>query len=142
MSVLRLWTAVRHKRHETSTLDFTWWYPLTMILASLEIDFAIICASIPIFWPLIANILPQIFVTQEVRVTHHQRLPDNNNPDYELDRAYSVKSSGGDSQENLREAREHKKTDYSDPFIVDHVTGKLENNAQVVCEKQKKRRQK
>ncbi|KAF2451514.1 hypothetical protein P171DRAFT_426024 [Karstenula rhodostoma CBS 690.94] len=142
MSVLRLWATIRHNRNDVNSLDFTWWYPLTMILASLEIDFAIICASIPIFWPLIVNALPQIFVTKEVRVTHHQRLPDNTNTDYEMERTYSVKSSGGDSQENLRDLHEHPKTDYSDPFVVDHVTGQLENNAQVVSEKLQKRRQK
>ncbi|KAL5448894.1 hypothetical protein PMIN06_007000 [Paraphaeosphaeria minitans] len=140
MSVLRLWTVVRHNKSAVTLLDFTWWYPLTMILASLEIDFAIICASIPIFWPLIANSLPQIFVTQEVRVTHHQRLPDSTNTDYELDRTSSIKSSGEDSQENLRKMHDQPKTDYNDPFIIEHVTGKLENNAQVVSENQKKRR--
>ncbi|KAF9739542.1 hypothetical protein PMIN01_02176 [Paraphaeosphaeria minitans] len=175
MSVLRLWTVVRHNKSAVTLLDFTWCtkprdfgnklelkhtlnpvssyfdhfadfvphtigYPLTMILASLEIDFAIICASIPIFWPLIANSLPQIFVTQEVRVTHHQRLPDSTNTDYELDRTSSIKSSGGDSQENLRKMHDQPKTDYNDPFIIEHVTGKLENNAQVVSENQKKRR--
>ena len=131
MSVLRLWTAVRHNRHDATSLDFTWWYPLTMIFSSLEIDFAITCASIPIFWPLITSALPQIFVTKEVRVTHHQRLPDHNAA-YEMKRTYSKKSVGGDSQENLQ-------TDYSDPLIRDHVTGKLENNAEITSEKQKKR---
>ncbi|KAJ4351736.1 uncharacterized protein N0V89_007079 [Didymosphaeria variabile] len=142
MSILRLWTTIRHNKYDASSLDFTWWYPLTMILASLEIDFAIICASIPIFWPLIATALPQIFVTQEVRVTHHRRLPDNNNAEYDMGRKYSIKSSGGDSQENLTELQEHPKTDYSDPLVVDHVTGKIKNNAEVVSQNQKKRRQK
>lgn len=140
MSILRLWTAVRHNSHETASLDFSWWYPLTMIFSSLEIDFAIITASIPVFWPLITNALPEIFVTREVRVTHHQRLPDSNGAQYEMNRTYSVKSIGGDSQDNLREVREHPQTDYSDPLIVEHVTGKLETSAQISSEKQKKRR--
>lgn len=111
-----------------------------MIMSSLEIDFAIICASIPIFWPLITAALPQIFVTHEVRVTHHQRLPDNTNTEYELRRSYSCKSGGGDSQENLTELQDHPKTDYRDPFVVGHVTGKLEHDTEVVGQKQKSRR--
>jgi hypothetical protein len=111
-----------------------------MILASLEIDFAIICASVPIFWPLIVNALPQIFVTKEVRVTHHQRLPDGTNTEYEMRRGSSLKSGGGDDQENLRTQYEHPKTDYSDPLVMDHVVGKLESNTQVFSQKQQKRR--
>ena len=136
MSILRLWTAVRNSADNTSSFDFTWWYPLTMIVAAIEIDFAIICASIPIFWPVIVAALPQIFVTQEVLVTHHQRLPDSSNNDYELGRTYSVKSNGADSQENLTKLEGAKKTDYNDQFVVDHVTGKAKNNTQVISQKQ------
>jgi hypothetical protein len=113
-----------------------------MILASLEIDFAIICASIPIFWPLIVKALPQIFVTKEVRVTHHQRLPDGNNTEYEMGSGSSMKSSGGESQEYPRKQYEQPKTDYSDPLVMDHVMGKLESSTQVFSETQDKRRRK
>lgn len=40
MAILRLWTAVRQRSFGNSALDFTWWYPLTLIISSLEIDFA------------------------------------------------------------------------------------------------------
>ncbi|KAF1966066.1 hypothetical protein BU23DRAFT_603768 [Bimuria novae-zelandiae CBS 107.79] len=140
MSILRLWTAVRNDRGGASTMDFTWWYPLTMIMAALEIDFAIICASIPIFWPVIVASLPQIFVTQEVRVTHHERLPDGAHMEYELGRTYSVKSNGGDSQENLTKIEGHAKTDYTDQLVVDHVTGKIKSNTEVVGYQKKKKK--
>ena len=74
-------------------------------------------------------------------MTHHQRLPDNTNTDYELGRTYSSKSDGGDSQENLTKIERHAKTDYTDQLVMDHVTGKLESNTEVVSHKQKKKRQ-
>lgn len=135
MSILRLWMALRRK-DDPAVLDFTWWYPGVMIFASLEVDFAIICASIPIFWPIIVDSLPQIFVTQEVRVTHHQRLPDSGNMEYELE---MMKNHGGDSQENLTKIEEHAKTDYNDQFVVDHVTGKIKNDIEIVGQKHKKK---
>ncbi|KAJ4301415.1 hypothetical protein N0V90_003507 [Kalmusia sp. IMI 367209] len=138
MSILRLWTAMRHNKFSINAVDFTWWYPLTMILASLEIDFAIICASIPIFWPVIISALPQIFVTQEVRVTHHRRIQDDSNMEYEMSRSYSMKSNG--SQEKLTEIQVPTKTDYSDQLIVGHVTGKIEQTTEVVSGKQQKKR--
>lgn len=142
MSILRLWTAVRHAGEPlTESLDFTWWYPLTMIISSLEIDFAIITASIPIFWPVIVDSLPHIFVTKEVRVTHHQRLPDGTGPEFELSRTYTSKSIGGDSQENLTNFEENVKTDYTDQLVKNHVTGKMESNTEITGQRQKKRRQ-
>ena len=132
MSILRLWMALRHK-NDPAALDFTWWYPGVMIFASLEVDFAIICASIPIFWPVIVDSLPQIFVTQEVRVTHHKRLPDSGNMEYEL----GIVKSHGDSQENLTKIEEQTKTDYNDQFVADHVTGNLKNNIEIVGQRHK-----
>lgn len=76
MSILRLFSSITHKPDDIDSMDFTWWYPLTLIFSCLEVDFAIICASIPIFWPVIVASLPQIFVTKEVIVTHHKRFSD------------------------------------------------------------------
>lgn len=109
-----------------------------MILSALEVDFAIICASIPIFWPVIISKMPQIFVTQEVHVTRAARSPINNNVEYELSGAYSLKSNG--SEENLTHLQTPARNYYKDPHVMDHVTGKLESTTQVVYEKQKKRR--
>lgn len=124
MSILRLWTTFRHKFNDPMSMDFTWWYPTPLTIACIEIDFAIICASIPIFWPVIVASLPQIFVTQEVHVTTHQRIDD-----FEMDRPTSLKSHN--SQEGLTRGLETK-TNYRDQYVVDHVTGK--QNTQVVVE--------
>ncbi|KAF2844654.1 hypothetical protein T440DRAFT_314210 [Plenodomus tracheiphilus IPT5] len=93
MSILRLWTTFKHSSNIKQAYDFTWWYPEVLIISCLEIDFAIMCASMPIFWPTVVASLGQIFVTNEVRVTHHQRLVDNSGDNFEMDRSHSLKSN-------------------------------------------------
>jgi len=51
------------------TLDITWYTPLPITLATLEIDVAVICASLPVFWPVLQDSMGAIFVTHEVKVT-------------------------------------------------------------------------
>ncbi|KAF2792206.1 hypothetical protein K505DRAFT_418599 [Melanomma pulvis-pyrius CBS 109.77] len=140
MSILRLWTAVRNHQDTLASMDFTWWFPLTLIISCIELDFAIICASLPIFWPKVVVYLAQIFVTNEVHVTHHSRLDDDadggprSGRDYEMDVSRSWRES---SEENLTRAAslgKTPKTDYSDPFVVDHVVGKVQERTQVVVE--------
>lgn len=130
MSIIRLWSAVDRKIGDPWSMDYTYWYPTTLIIASIEIDFAIICASIPIFWPVIVAALPQIFVTQEVHVTHHDRIDD-----FEMARPNSLKSYN--SQEGLTR-QTGLKTNYSDPYTLDHVCGKVAN-AEVESVPKKKR---
>ncbi|CAI6342283.1 unnamed protein product [Periconia digitata] len=125
MAILRLWSVARHDAAGIQSFDFPWWFPLTLIFSALEVDFAIITASIPIFWPVIVRSLPQIFVTQEIHVTHHSRLTDNGN-DFEMGRPQSLKSNN--SQEGLTCVATGGKTDYNDTFVVDHVTGKTPQN--------------
>jgi len=48
--------------------DPTWFTPIYVILSSIEIDLAIICASIPIFWPIIEQSLAAIFVSYAVEI--------------------------------------------------------------------------
>lgn len=140
MSILRLWTAVRNNQGTLESMDFTWWYPLTLIISCIELDFAIICGSLPIFWPKVVVYLAQIFVTNEVHVTHHSRLDDDADDgprggrDYEMDVSRSWRES---SEENLTRAAslgKTPKTDYKDPFVVDHVVGKVQERTQVMVE--------
>ncbi|TEA16146.1 hypothetical protein C8034_v001061 [Colletotrichum sidae] len=51
------------------TLDVTWYAPVPMVLTALEIDVAAICASLPVFWPVLKSSMGNIFVTHEVKVT-------------------------------------------------------------------------
>ncbi|KAH9881821.1 hypothetical protein J1614_000992 [Plenodomus biglobosus] len=93
MAVLRLWSTFKHSVDMEQGFDFTWWYPEVLIISCLEVDFAIMCASMPIFWPTVVASLGQIFVTNEVRVTHHQRLVDDSRDNFEMGRSNSLKSN-------------------------------------------------
>lgn len=137
MAVLRLWTAIRQKANVSTGMDFTWWYPLTLMFSFLEMDFAIICASIPIFWPVIVASLPEIFVTQEVRVTHHQRIPESGGMDFEMERPHSLKSHT--SQEGLTKDTVLCKTDYGDRFVVEHVLGKVPESTAIEAGRRNKK---
>jgi len=77
---------------------------LPIILSCVEIDLAIICASMPIFWPIIEKRFASIFVSYEVDVT--EEYVDDYGLAYELEhtksgREGSFKSSGGTSTEGL-----------------------------------------
>jgi len=52
-----------------SAFDPTWYSPTAAGLANIEIHLAVVCASLPIFWPSIEKTLDKIFVTKEVHVT-------------------------------------------------------------------------
>lgn len=101
MAVLRLWSIFKHST-DHSGMDFTWWYPEVLIFSCLEIDFAIMCASMPIFWPTVVASLSQIFVTKEVHVTH-QRLDESHAEHYEMGRSKSLRSQN--SQEGLTKTK-------------------------------------
>jgi hypothetical protein len=72
MAVLRLASGLKYN-NTSDMLDFTWWFPEVLIFSCLECDFAIICASMPIFWPSVVAAWTEIFVTDEVIVTHDRR---------------------------------------------------------------------
>ena len=72
-----------------------------VILSSLEVNLAIISASMPVFWPLVQKSFSAIFVSFEVEVKE-ERVADTN-ADYEMKRkgshdAASVKSGTGSVQ--------------------------------------------
>jgi hypothetical protein len=76
-----------------------------IILSCLEIDLAIICASMPIFWPIIEKSLASIFVSYEVDVTT-EHVPDDYGLAYELEHTksagqHSLRSTSGTSMEGL-----------------------------------------
>jgi hypothetical protein len=78
---------------------------LMIVLSCLEIDFAIICASMPIFWPIIERSLAAIFVSYEVDVTE-ERVHDGYGLAYELEHTKSagqssLRSCSGTSMEGL-----------------------------------------
>ncbi|KAH8671058.1 hypothetical protein BX600DRAFT_509764 [Xylariales sp. PMI_506] len=73
----RLQTMVATQVASYPTRDPTWYGPIEILLAALEVNAASICASVPIFWPVLSNNWSGIFVTQEVKVTHEARYNDD-----------------------------------------------------------------
>lgn len=73
-SIWRLATIIAHKAATSPTFDPTWYGPISIVLAAVEIDSAMICASVPVFWPVFRSAGFQIFITKEIKVTSEQRL--------------------------------------------------------------------
>ncbi|KZL63923.1 integral membrane protein [Colletotrichum incanum] len=69
LSAWRLVELVKSRAGTYPTLDVTWYAPRPMVLSILEIDVAAICASLPVFWPMLQNSMGMIFVTREVKIT-------------------------------------------------------------------------
>jgi hypothetical protein len=93
MAILRLWSVFKHSQSAAASFDFTWWYPEVLIISCLEVDFAIMCASMPIFWPTVVANWSHIFVTSEVRISHHERLDSATTENWELRRVASANST-------------------------------------------------
>lgn len=116
-SIWRLAAIVETRATTTPTFDPTWYGPTPIVLAALEVDVATICASLPVFWPVLQNIdMSQILVTHEVKVTlEHRRLSTggtDNDPDddgIELQRS----QSGLQTQSS--------KGYYEDPYVAQQV---------------------
>lgn len=66
-------TIVEHKATTYPTFDPTWYSPISIVLAAVEVDMAIVCASVPVFWPALREGWGKIFVTKEVEVSHADR---------------------------------------------------------------------
>jgi hypothetical protein len=93
MSIWRLYSIIQHGAGLYPYPDFTWWAPVSFILSCLEIDLAIFCASVPIFWPVIQKSISAIFVSYEVKI-EEQRIEDGHGLAYTLEH---MKSSGPES---------------------------------------------
>jgi len=76
LSTWRLALLVQTRASTSPTLDPSWYGCEPIVLAALEIDLALICASLPVFWPVIEKSLGSIFVTYEVEVTRETSPKD------------------------------------------------------------------
>lgn len=116
ISIARLASIVETRAGTYPVADPTWLAPTSIVLSCLEVDVAILCASIPIFWPLISALtFGKIFVVDEVIVQTESRLeerPATAGSETEL-RTYDSRSSG----RRTPEAAKH----YKDPYVVGHV---------------------
>ncbi|KAF7515207.1 hypothetical protein G7054_g14695 [Neopestalotiopsis clavispora] len=87
LAIWRVATIVEHKAATYPTLDPTWYGPISILLASCEVDLATICASVPVFWPILTSNLDRIFITREIKIERNHRF---SNIDDENDRASSL----------------------------------------------------
>ncbi|KAL5395152.1 hypothetical protein PMIN04_008225 [Paraphaeosphaeria minitans] len=117
MAVLRLWSGLKYNHRGIIMYDYTFWLPEVQVFSCLEIDFAIMCASMPIFWPSVMAAWNQIYVTKEVIVTVSvERRYDSNKDDLEMAMASSVRSN---------ESTEDMVTGHSTegrPFFIEDLT--------------------
>ncbi|KAB2576867.1 hypothetical protein BFW01_g7897 [Lasiodiplodia theobromae] len=114
ISIARLASIAETRAGTYPVADPTWLAPTSIILSCLEVDIAILCASIPIFWPLISALtFGKIFVVDEVIVRTEERVeqprPDTPGSETEL-RTYLSRAETPDPSKH-----------YKDPFVVDHV---------------------
>jgi hypothetical protein len=135
LSIWRVATIVQHKAATSPTFDPTWYGPISILLATLEVDMATICASTPIFWPVLTARLDKIFVTQEIKIEREHRFSAIED-EYELQRTPSEAGgepyrsdtihSRGTSQSSLtrqesRVAKNPRDGHYSDKYVMAQV---------------------
>lgn len=72
------------------TLDPSWYACVPAVLSALEVHLATICASLPVFWPVIKENLGRILVTREVDVTRETRDFSTINTNWEDSDAYAL----------------------------------------------------
>lgn len=113
LAIWRLATIIDHQAATWPVHDPTWYAPISIILAVLEIDAASICASIPIFWPVLESQWGHIFVTQEIKITREERYAHD------------------DDEAALASATSHSRTNSESEFKGENNIGKrLENHYQ------------
>lgn len=122
---------VVHRATTYPTFDPTWYGPINLIQACLEVDAASICASIPIFWPVLSTKFNEIFITREIIITQeHRRLSDlGEGAGFELWRSRSSSSGqqgsiypAGESEIRLDSVNtQGKSLNYIDRYVLDQV---------------------
>lgn len=103
ISIWRLATIIAHRAATWPTFDPTWYGPISIELATLEVNFASICASMPVFWPVLTASLDKIFVTQEIKIERVHRF-ETVDDSIELQREVSGRGPGSGSEAEAGEA--------------------------------------
>ena len=66
-------SVIQHRATTFPTFDPTWYAPAMVILAAVEVDLASMCASAPVFWPVLRQQVMKIFVTQQIEIIREER---------------------------------------------------------------------
>ncbi|KAK8080085.1 hypothetical protein PG997_007903 [Apiospora hydei] len=120
LAAWRLQTIIEHQAATWPTRDPTWYGPISIILSALEVLAASICASIPIFWPLVSEGWGKIFVTQEVKVTRETRYFDDDDEDALTNNAHSRNGSTVSTASKSANSKD-KSSHYRDTYILRQV---------------------
>jgi len=115
-SIWRFADMVTHRATTWPTFDPTWYGSSAICLGTIEVNLAIICASIPVFWPTLSKaLMGTIFVTQEVKITRHMRYSTDVDRDDEIELQRTKSDGAGPDSEQRRPsvpmslARSHRK---------------------------------
>lgn len=74
LSIWRLQSIVETRATTLPTFDPTWYGSTPIVLSTMEVELAKICASLPVFWPVLKRqIGSYIMVTHEVKITREDR---------------------------------------------------------------------
>ncbi|KAK1566070.1 uncharacterized protein LY79DRAFT_529490 [Colletotrichum navitas] len=119
VSVARYVTILQHKSATYPTIDFPWYAPVSIVLACVEVDLAMVTSSIPIFWPVIRQAFPGIFVTKEVEITCEVRRMESVELDDDV--GEEGRRSRVGSEASLRQDKPAHNARYKDEFIVNQV---------------------
>ncbi|KAI0149552.1 hypothetical protein GGR57DRAFT_224734 [Xylariaceae sp. FL1272] len=120
IATARLVTIVDHRATTYPTRDPTWYAPISLLLAVAEIVAAAICASIPIFWPVLTMQWGRIFVTKEVNITREARFTDDDED--ALTRGTSHSRSASDQiSEGFNSMSKSRAAYYKDSYVLTQV---------------------
>ncbi|OTB09854.1 hypothetical protein K445DRAFT_271728 [Daldinia sp. EC12] len=118
----RLITLVTHRVATWPTRDPTWYGPISIVLAVLEVDAASVCASVPIFWPVLRNLgWGKIFVTQEVDITREIRYMEDDEDHLTHGTTHSRTGSETDLGGSNGRGSRNKGTYYQDSYVLSQV---------------------
>ncbi|TID06080.1 hypothetical protein CH35J_000277 [Colletotrichum higginsianum] len=120
ISVARFVTILQHRSATYPTLDFPWYAPISIVLSAVEVDVAMIASSVPIFWPVLRQRFPGIFVTKEVEVTREVRRLESVELDDDVGAEEGRRSRVG-SEASLRQENRGGEGLYRDEFIANQV---------------------
>ncbi|CAK7219473.1 hypothetical protein SCUCBS95973_003833 [Sporothrix curviconia] len=99
-------------------VDSTFYAPDTVLLASLEVNLSSICASVPIFWPVLRQQVFRILVTKEVEITRDEHGGGSTETD-------SSSGYGSDDEMGMIKTKMGRTANsnghYGDSFIRDQV---------------------
>ncbi|OHW98770.1 integral membrane protein [Colletotrichum incanum] len=120
VSIVRFITILQHRSATYPTLDFPWYGPVSIVLACVEVDLAMVASSVPIFWPVLRQKFPGIFVTKEVAVTREARRLESVELDDDIGTEEGRRSRVG-SEASLRQENRGAGVRYMDEFVANQV---------------------